>query len=284
MAGGMFVFAAVDTQAKFLTETLHPFQVVWCRQFGLLLGVAVLLAFRGRDVLKTRFPGLQMARGALAAGSATLFSVAGSCVPLADAAAVAFVAPFIVTALGALILHEPVGVRRWTAVVIGFLGAMIVIRPGLGVIHPAVFLVLVAALFFALRQILSRILSGSDRTETTVAYTAIVGSLILTLPLPFVWEWPGTSQEIMLLVGMAVLAAIGEFLVIQSLEIAQAAVVAPVQYTLLIWSTMYGYLVFAHLPDLWTWIGAFIIVSTGIYTLHRERLVARRRKVEGSEG
>ncbi len=276
MAAGMFVFSAVDIQAKLLTETLHPIQITWSRQLGLLIGVVVLLGFRGTSVLHTRYPGLQIARGAVTAGSATLFIIALSFVPLADAVAVTFVAPFIVTILGALVLREPVGVRRWTAVVIGFLGAMIIIRPGLGVIHPAVMLVLLAALFFAARQIMSRLLSGSDPTVTTVAYTALAGSFVLSIPVPFVWQWPETTLEVGLLVGMASLAALAELLIIKSVEVAQTVVVAPVFYTLLIWSTMYGYLVFAELPDLWTWVGALLIVATGLYTLHRERVVAHR--------
>ncbi len=278
MAAGMFLFSAVDTQAKFLTATLHPIQIVWSRQLGLLIGVLILLALRGVVILHTRHPGLQIIRGGLAASSATLFIVAVSFVPLADAVAVSFVAPFIVTVLGALVLREPVGIRRWAAVTIGFLGTMIVIRPGLGVIHPAVLLVLLAAILFALRQILSRVLSSSDRTETTLAYTALVGSLILTVPLPFVWQWPGSALEVSLLVSIAIMAALAELLVIKALEVAQAVVVAPVQYTLLIWGTLYGYLVFSQLPDLWTWVGALIIVATGFYTLHRERLVIRQRR------
>ena len=277
MAAGMFLFSAVDTQAKFLTATLHPVQIVWSRQLGLLIGVLVLLALRGITILHTRHPGLQILRGGLAASSATLFIVAVSFVPLADAVAVSFVAPFIVTVLGALMLREPVGIRRWAAVTIGFLGTMIVIRPGLGVIHPAVVLVLLAAMLFALRQILSRVLSSSDRTVTTLAYTALVGSLILTVPLPFVWQWPTSPVQVALLVGIAIMAALAELLVIKALEVAQAVVVAPVQYTLLIWGTMYGYLVFSQLPDLWTWIGGLIIVATGFYTLQRERVVARQR-------
>ncbi|MEN8196270.1 MAG: DMT family transporter [Pseudomonadota bacterium] len=276
MAAGMFLFAAVDAQAKFLTDSLHPIQIVWSRQFGLLAGVLILLALRGATVLRTRNPGLQIARGVLAASSATLFVVAVSFVPLADAVAVSFVAPFIVTVLGALVLREAVGIRRWTAVTIGFLGALIVIRPGLGVIHPAVMLVLVAAFLFALRQVLSRVLSGADQVATTVAYTALAGSLVLSVPLPFFWQWPTTGLEMALLASIAILAALAELLVIKALEVAQAVVVAPLHYSLLIWGTMYGYLVFGQLPDLWTWIGAMIIVATGIYTLHRERADSRR--------
>ncbi len=277
MAGGMFLFSAVDTHAKFLTDSFHPIQIAWSRQLGLLVGVLFLLMIRGRDILKTQHPYLQMGRGALAAGSATLFIVAISFVPLADAVAISFVAPFVVTVLGALILGEAVGIRRWVAVSIGFLGTLVVIRPGMGVIHPAAVLVLIAALLFALRQILSRKLSGSDKTITTVAYTALTASALLTLPLPFVWRTPEWGFEIALLTSMAVLAGIAEVMVIRSLELAQAVVLAPVHYSLLIWGTFYGWMVFGQLPDLWTWIGALIIVATGIYTLHRERLVARRK-------
>lgn len=275
MAGGMFLFSAVDTHAKFLTASFHPIQIVWTRQSGLLIGVLILLAFRGLPVLRTAYPGLQFVRGAIAVCSATLFIIAVRFVPLADAVAVSFVAPFIVTVLGALVLREPVGIRRWTAVAIGFVGAMIVIRPGMGVIHPAVMLVVVAAALFALRQVLSRIIAGSDATATTVAYTALVGSLLLSLPLPFIWRWPDTGLEIGLFISMAALAAVAELLVIKALEVAQAVVVAPVHYTLLVWGTMYGYLVFAQLPDLWTWVGAAIIVATGFYTLQRERMAMR---------
>ncbi len=275
MAAGFFLFSAVDTQAKFLTQTLHPIQIVWTRQLGLLIGVLFLLRLRGLAVLRTSTPFLQMSRGALAASSATLFIVAVSFVPLADAVAISFVAPFFVTMLGALILREPVGIRRWSAITVGFVGTLIVIRPGLGVIHPAALLLLLAALLFALRQILSRMLSGGDRTETTVAYTALTGSLLLTIPLPFFWQWPQSWLELALLCGIGTLAAAGEFLIIRALEVGQAVVVAPMQYSMMIWGTFYGYIVFGQFPDFWTWIGAAIIVASGIYTFYRERKVMK---------
>lgn len=275
MAAGMFLFAAVDAQAKFLTGSLHPIQIVWSRQFGLFVGVLVLLALRGPSLLRSRHPWLQIGRGVMAAVSAACFIVAVRYVPLADAVAVAFAAPFMVTLLGALVLREPVGIRRWSAVTIGFIGTLIVIRPGLGVIHPAVMLVLVAATLFALRQILSRVLTGADPVSTTVAYTGLAGSAVLTIPLPFFWQWPATGLEAVLLVSIAIMAGLAELLVIKALEVAQAVVVAPLQYSLLIWGTIYGYLIFGQLPDLWTWIGAAIIIVTGAYTLNRERLASR---------
>ena len=278
MAMGMFLFSGVDTMGKFLTETVHPIQIVWFRQLGLFLGVLVLIGVQGRSVLFTANPKLQIGRGVLAACSATLFIFAVGYVPLADAVAITFVAPFMVTVMGALILREPVGLRRWSAVIVGFLGTLIVIRPGIGVIHPAALLLIVAATAFALRQVLSRILAGTDRTRTTIAYTAIVSWSLLTLPLPFVWETPSSVLVLGLLLAMAVLAALAEILVIMALDAAQAVVVAPVQYSLLIWGTFYGFVVFGQFPDGWTWLGAAIIVATGLYTLNRDRLALQAMK------
>jgi len=275
MALAFFVFAAADTQAKFLTGSFHPMQIVWTRQLGLLTGVVVLLILKGPSILKTRHPSLQVLRGMLAVISATAFIYALRYVPLADAVAVSFVAPFMVTIMGALLLGEKVGLRRWSAVTIGFVGTLIVIRPGLGVVHPAVFLVVAAATAFALRQILSRVLATTDRTATTVAYTAIASVLLLSAPLPFFWKTPEAGWELALLAGMAACAALGELLVIRALEIAQAIVLAPVHYSLIIWGTFYGWLVFDQLPDRWTWLGAAIIVATGLYIMVREWKLAR---------
>lgn len=273
MLAGMSLFAITDALAKLLTETLPPMQVVWARQCGLLIGIIIFIAFRGLKVLHTTQPLLQIGRGALATISAALFIISISYVPLADAVAITFVAPFVVTVLGALILKEPVGIRRWLAVIIGFIGALIVIRPGLGVVHPAAFLLIIAAICFACRQILSRMLANGDNTSTTIAYTAIVSWSLLFIPLPFFWQMPTSVREFLLLVTVAFFAACAETLVIMALATAQAVVVAPVQYTLLLWGTLYGFLFFGQLPDLWTFTGAIIIVATGLYTLSRERRV-----------
>lgn len=277
MGLGMFLFAAVDTQAKFLTDTMHPIQIVWTRQLGLLIGAIILLFLHGPKLLKTARPFLQCLRGISAALSATIFIFAVTYVPLADAVAISFVAPFMVTVLAAVLLREPVGIRRWLAVCIGFIGALIVIRPGMGLMHPASGLVVLAAGLFAFRQILSRFLADTDRTVTTIAYTAIVSFVLLSIPLYFVWEWPTTRQAIALCVGMAVLAAFAEICVIRALEIAMAVVVAPVHYSLIIWATFYGFVVFGDFPDAWTWVGTLIIMITGIYTLHREHISVQNK-------
>ena len=263
------MFSAVDTQAKFLTDTFHPAQIIWFRQLGLFIGVLVLIGMKGSAVLSTRQPLLQLTRGGLAICSAVLFVYAIRHAELADAVAVSFVAPFFLTILGAIFLGEKVGIRRWSAVVIGFIGAMIIIRPGTGAVHPAVLLVVIAALFYALRQVIGRKLADTDKTHTTIAYTAIIGSLLITLPMPFVWITPETGTQIILIITMSLMAAVAEILVIRALEVAEAVVVAPIHYTLIIWGTMYGYIVFGHFPDTWTWIGTAVIISAGVFTLMR---------------
>jgi S-adenosylmethionine uptake transporter len=276
MAMGFFTFAASDALAKLLSEHFHPLQIVWMRLIGLVAGVCFILIRRGTAVLKTQKPKLQIARGVIALGSATLFITAVRYVPLADAVAVSFVAPFIVTVLGAAILKEPVGIRRWLAVLTGFIGMIIVIRPGLGVFHPAIFLVVLAAALFAVRQLVSRWLSGIDDIATTVAYTSLVAFFLASFAQPFVWITPSGLYIYLIIFALMLTAGLGELLIIIALDIAQSVVLAPLHYTLIIWGTLYGYFVFGALPDQWTLIGCSIIVISGLYTIYREHRLVQR--------
>jgi len=269
MLGAMFLFAAGDMFAKLLTDAFHPVQIIWFRQSGLLAGVIVLLLLKGRQVLHSSQPGLQVTRGVLVVCSSLLFVFAVRYVALADAVAASFVAPFFVTILGAILLNEKVGMRRWSAVVVGFIGALIIIRPGMGAIHSAVLLVVLAAALFSTRQVIGRLLADTDKTVTTVAYTALTASLVISIALPFFWQMPATLAQWSILFGMAAVAGTGEILVIKALEVANAAVTAPIHYTIIIWATVYGFLVFDQLPDYWTLLGTAIIVAAGIYTLER---------------
>lgn len=276
MIAGFLFYSLADATAKLLTADFPPLQVAWFRQLGLLSGVVVLLALRGPAILRSTRPLSQIARGLTVVVAVTCFVTAVSYVPLADAIAVSFVAPFIVTILAALVLGERVGPHRWLAVSVGFAGTLIVIRPGLGLFHPAIFLVLIAASAFAVRQILSRRLMDGDSTATTVAYTGLTAVAVLTLPLPFVWVTPGGLDSVLLIVAMAALAGIAEFLIIRALELSQAVILAPMMYSLMIWSTLWGYLMFADLPDGWTICGALVIVGSGLYSVYRETRRARR--------
>lgn len=271
MICGMFLFAGGDAMAKLLTSTIHPVQIIWFRQLGLLGGVVFLLVRMGPSIFQSRRPGLQIVRGVLVIGSSLLFVFAVRYVPLADAIAASFVAPFFATMLGAWLLKEQVSKRQWAAVTLGFIGAAIVVRPFMGTVHPAVLLVVVAAALFATRQVIGRLLADNDSTATTVAFTAISASLLISVPLPFVWVWPEQGIQWVWLLSMGFLAAIGEVLVIRALEVAQASVVAPMHYTIIIWGTLYGFVLFDQLPDIWTLLGTGIIVSTGLYTLRASR-------------
>jgi len=272
MLAGMFVFSAVDAQAKYLTQYLPPLQIVWSRQLGLFFGVLLLIGIRGFAVMRTNHPVLQVSRGMAAALSATLFIIGLNYVPLADAVSVTFIAPMVVTVLGAVVLGERVGIHRWSATAIGFLGTLVVIRPGFDSFHPGLLLPFSAAILFALRQIISRHIGHRDRTETTVAYTAITASLMLSLSLPFVWTPVDSTHLILVMAAMSLMAALGEFLVIRALEIGLAVFVSPLHYTIIIWASLYGYLLFGQFPDGWTWAGSAIIVASGLYVMHRERV------------
>jgi len=278
---GFMFFSMADATAKFLTQDFQPFQIAWFRQLGLLSVGLWILATRGLPVLKTKRPVLQILRGCAAAMSASAFIFAVGYVPLADAVAVSFIAPFAVTILAALVLRETVGIRRWTAVTVGFIGTLIVIRPGLGILHPAIFVVIGAASLFATRQILSRVLGPVDRTATTITFTAISSVVLLTVPMVFVWQTPTSLQQVFLILLLASAAGVGELLIIRALELAEAATLAPMQYTMIIWASGLSWLVFGQLPDQWTLLGAAIIMASGIYTLHRERLAAKARRLQG---
>ncbi len=280
MITAMFMFSLLDAQAKYLSQSLHVLQIAWARHFGLLIVVAVVFWPRhGRAVLRTTRPGLQLLRGVMVVSSTVLFLIAIKFVPLAEAVAVSFVAPFVVAALGGLLLKEQAGIRRWVAVLMGFAGTMIVIRPGFGVLHPAAFLVLGAASLFAGYQILARFMSDADNAGTTLSYTAIAGAAVLTLVVPFVWVWPATPLEAAMLAGLGLWGAAAEFAVIKAFEAAPGAVVAPFQYTMIIWATFYGFIVFADIPDVWTIVGAAVLIATGLYSFYQER--PRTRVVSG---
>lgn len=274
---GFVCYSTSDMLAKVLTQSMNPLLVAWLRQLGLLSGVLVLLATKGPHLLRSRHPWMQFGRGLTVVVAATSFLTSIAYVPLADATAVTFVAPFVVTVLAVIFLGEEIGWKRWIAVCLGFAGTVIIIRPGLSAFHPAIFLSLVSAIAFAIRQIISRRLSGTDPMLTTVAYTALTAALILSLPLPFIWRNPADVWQFLMMAAIAIVASCGELSIIRALDLGEATALSPLQYTLMIWSTLWGLLVFAQLPDEWTFAGAAVIVVSGIYSIYHE---TRRRPAD----
>jgi drug/metabolite transporter (DMT)-like permease len=267
------LFASMDAIAKLMTERYDPMQVVWARYTGQALLVALMVAPRLRRVLRTDHLPLQLLRSGFFFGATISGFFAYSMLPLATVTAVFQVAPLIITAMAALLLRETVGPRRWAGVAAGFLGALIIIRPGSSVFEPASLLPMLAALFFSGYTITTRMLGRDDGFWTTFLYSAGLGAILSTLYVPFVWTTPSWADAWTLL-GMAAIGTLGQLVLIAAFSTAQASALAPFTYFGLIVAALLGYLVFGDLPDAATVLGAGVIVGSGLYVWHRERLRA----------
>jgi drug/metabolite transporter (DMT)-like permease len=191
--------------------------------------------------------------------------------PIAEASATSFVAPLFVTALSILVLGERVGGRRWVATLVGLFGVLIVVRPGTAAFDPASILPIASAFLWALTLVMTRMISGADRTVTTMSFSAIVGFGVLSALVPFVWVEP-SWRDLALAVGVGFASTAGQWMVVLAFRHADASVLAPFSYVQLVWVTVIGLAVFAEVPDLWTFVGAAFIIGSGLYTAHRERL------------
>ncbi len=279
LASGL-LFTGLDTIAKYLTRDYSIFQIAWARYTFAIVAMAALVppAYRRRP-LTSAWPALQILRGTLLAGITLMFFLAVSYLPLADVTAVAFATPLIVTALGALVLGEVVGARRWTAVFIGFCGVLIIVRPT-GTVHWAVFVTLIMAAGNAVFQILTRVASRYDSPHTSASYTAIIGAVVLTVAAPFVWKSPDLTGWILhILIGFA--GGFGHYALASAYNQAPASTLAPFAYLQLVWITIAGLVVFGDFPDGWTILGAGIVVASGIYVFYRE--ARRRRETAGPQ-
>ncbi len=275
MLAAMAVVPVMDGVAKHLSASFPVLQVVWARYFfHLLILLPVVLWRHGAGALLLRNPWLQVARGGFLLGSTGLFFAAIAVMPIADALALVFVAPLVVTALSPLILGERVGLRRWTAVGVGFVGVVVIVRPGLSAFHPGMLLALGAGTVYAFYSLATRKLSGSAPPLVTLVYTALLGALVMSALVPVVWTPPGT-EDLFWMVLMGALAAAGHFLVIKSFEHAEASLLAPLGYSEIVMATVVGYVAFGDFPDAWTWLGVAIVIASGVYVSLRERRGAR---------
>lgn len=272
MCLAMLLFTGLDTSAKLVTRELAPWVVVFFRYaVALILGAAILFIRQGLDGLRTRHPILQGARGLLLMGSTICNFIAMQYLQLAQTAAIFFTVPLLVSALSVPLLGEHVGWRRWLAVTVGFLGVIVIMRPGTGGFHWAMFFSLAAALQGALYNIATRKVGGQDSAETSLFHVALVGSLAALGPAAMDWTMPLGAQWL-LLFSMGTFGTIGHFLLIEGHRLAAASRLAPFIYSQIIWMTLSGFLVFGDVPDRWTFTGAAIVVASGLYLLQRERI------------
>jgi drug/metabolite transporter (DMT)-like permease len=271
-ASGVSLFPFLNAAVKLLGAHYPVSQIVWARFTGhLLVMLLVFLPQYGRRLFATRRPGVQIARSFLMLASNSLFVIAIARVPLATASAIGFTSPLIVTALSVPLLHESVGIRRWSAVLIGFAGALLVIRPGGGMQDPAVLLLLLGSAAYALYQIATRWVSLYDDAAVGIVFSALLGSLAMSAVLPFVFVMPRDPLDIAMFCSLGIFGGAGHYLVIRAFQYGQAAVIAPLGYLELIGTATLGYLIFGNFPDLWTWVGAIIIIVSGVYIALRER-------------
>ena len=277
MLAAGFGFTLMDAAAKYMTQRYPIVEVAWGRYLFHALSLPLIVGrFGGLSTVRSRNLWVQLLRSLLLLASTVFFWLALRFIPLADATAVGFVGPLILTALSVPFLGEKVGTRRWAAVCVGFLGALVIIRPGPNMAQPAALLPLLSASSFAGYAICTRILSRSDSWATTIIWSSVVGLVVLSVLVPLDWHTPDATGWL----GMAILGALGSgahLLMILAYARAPASTLAPLSYIQLITSTALGYFLFGSFPDRWTLIGGCIVAASGLYVIHRERLRRAQR-------
>ncbi len=278
MCAGLLCLAVNDAIAKWFTSDYHPLQILFVRQaIALPMVLAAALVLRGPASLKTGNPGLHALRGFLLVCAAACNFLGLSTLPLAEATTLILAAPFFITALSMPLLGERVGWRRWSAVLVGFLGVLIVVRPGIAAFQPASLYVLTAALLYALIMISARWIDRAEGFWTMVFYFMLSATLFSGLgAIPF-WV-PLQLQDLTLYGAMAVAGTLGITLISQAFRQGPASIVAPFEYTILIWASLLGWAVWQEVPDLWTYLGAAVIAASGIYILLRETRLRSARE------
>ena len=271
LLGWMFL-PVMDGFAKFLSDDLPILQITWARYFfTVVFTLPIMIFFFKKQLVWSDKPKLQILRGLILLSANICFFYAISIISLAKALTLAFVAPLIVTAFSPVILGEKVGFRRWTAVVVGFVGSLVVIRPGFVELNFASLAALGTGILYGFYLIITRKLSTSDNPLLTLLMTGMVGAILVSAIIPFYWVKPSLNQW-SLMAGIGVFACIGHLFLILSLKYADASKLAPLGYTEIIPNVLIGYYFFSELPDNWTYLGLFIIILSGLYISRREYL------------
>jgi len=265
------ILPVMDGLAKYLSVDLPVLQIVWARYFfTVVITLSFIIIFFRKQLVWTSKPKLQLFRGLILLCANMLFFYAISIISLTKALTLAFVAPLIVTALSPFILGEIVGYRRWLAVIIGFIGSLIVIRPGLIEFNLATLAALGTGFFYGIYFIITRKLHTADSPLLTLLITGVVGAIILSAYMPFSWIEPNPNQWLfMFCIGLC--ASVGHFFLILSLKYADASKLAPFSYFEIVTNVIIGYYFFSDFPDIWTWVGLLIIINSGIYISIRVR-------------
>lgn len=272
------LFAAFDTTAKYLVMKtgIPTSEIVWVRFLSQILWMAVILGPAAMPkLIKTNNLRLQLTRSSLMLGTTIFNFIAVKYLRLDQTIAITFLTPLIVAALAVPLLGEHIGWRRAAAIFVGFLGVLVVVRPGMTAVHPAFIAAFLSMLAYSLLIIVTRQLSAHDSSVVTLFYGTLVGG-IATAPFALAaWVWPETIWTWGLLLALGALGGGGHYLIIQAYHFAPVSAVTPFLYFELISMITLSYVVFGDQPDRWSFLGALIIVASGLYLIHRERLAHR---------
>lgn len=277
MITAMAVLPFLDVIAKYLGQQGVPvLQIVWARLFfGAIFTLPFALKLAGPKGLMPNMPLMHAVRASFMIAATAFFFAALHYLPIADTLAIFFVQPLIVTMLSPLVLGEQVGLRRWVAVMVGFLGTLIIIRPGFQELNPGVLLALGSGASLAIYLLLTRRIAGSAPAMVTTFYTSLCGAIIMSVIAVFIWQPPTLSQWGFFAL-LSLIANGGHYLIIRAYDHAEASLLAPLAYTEMVMATLAGWYFFGDFPDVWTFAGVGILIACAIYISWRER----RRNIE----
>ena len=272
MIGAVFCFASMDATAKYLMKEIGPAQTIWARYTVQAILVTVLILPKINFYGRTKYPKLQFLRSVALMMATTLFFFAFSRLGLAEASAIFNISPVLITLGAFLFLREQIGPRRVIGILVSLLGALIIIRPGSGVFTIYAILPLGAAIFYSTYSLATRFVGTDESPWTSLFYSAIFGAICYSIYIVFNWN-PMSNNALLLTIIIGLFGTAGHICLIRALTLGEASLVAPFIYTNLLFTTIWGFVLFGNFPDFWTIVGALIIVAAGIYVWARDRAV-----------
>lgn len=281
MCLAVLFFGLLEMTAKSASDYMPPAQTVWARFVIHTVVMAVVFGcIYGRRLVATKRPKLQILRSLVLAAT-TLCQFTGlKYLQLAEVTTINFLAPFLVAILAIPLLGERPGPHRWGAIVVGFAGVLLVIRPGFAEVHWAVFIILIGAFGMALFLALTRMVSAVDPAMTSLFYSALVGAVAMSAIVPWFWVTPTDPMALLHMAGVGAFGATGHLILIFATRYAAGSALAPFMYTQIVWAVLFGYIAFGDLPDGFTWIGAAVVIASGVYLMIREAQAKRREAAQ----
>jgi drug/metabolite transporter (DMT)-like permease len=273
LLAGFFLLTMVDATSKVLTERYHALEIGFGRAVFQILPLLIFMAWRGAAVARSAHPRLQILRGACIYFCTVMFVQGLSLLDLADCTALAYVSPFIVVLFSSWLLKEKVDWQRWVAVAIGFLGVLVVLRPGMGVFGPAALWPLSEAVLWAFALVITRMMPR-DGAITTLIWTSAVQLALAAAFVPLVWSMPDIG-DLPAFAAAGLLNLCGQMLLVAAFQRAPASMLAPFSTIQIIFAAIVGWLVFQTFPDFWTWVGTGAILAGGLLVWWRETRLAR---------